>query len=106
MSVHCRLPSSPSVPSGMAQCHAGANDLSSDGLLLSVVCQIMLSAGSCHISDGLVNAPQSWEIHSPLISTLENAIRDIGTGVPEMVTKMVSQGWASSMMMHATMLEV
>ena len=101
MSVHCRLPSSPSVPSGMAQTHAGANDLSSDGLL--VLC---CNAGSCHMGDGLVNAPQSWEIHSPLISTLENAIRDIGTGVPEMVTKMVSQGWASSMMMHATMLEV
>ena len=37
MSVHGRLPSSPSVPSGMVQCHAGANDLSSNGLLFSVV---------------------------------------------------------------------
>ena len=58
------------------------------------------------MGDGLVNAPQSWETHSPLTNTLENAIRDIGTGVPEMVTKMVSQGLLSSMMMNATMLEV
>ena len=34
MSVHCRRPTLPCVPLGMVQCHAGANDLSSNGLLV------------------------------------------------------------------------
>ena len=59
MSVHGRLPSSPSVPSGIVQGHAGASDLSSDGLMV-LCCDV----GSCHMGDGSVKQAQQilWAI--------------------------------------------